>query len=162
MKKGPLSAKKAPVADSMMKSHCQPDRPMAPCKLPNTPAAIKPEDPIAMQSATYMHVTRRAISPRVYQAERQKTAPGKNGASANPRKNLTTNRVSRFVTPAVAADKQDQTKAQPERYRPGRIRVSSMFEGICPIMYPAVRTEMAELKSVPVKFRSSSKVLRRA
>ena len=42
------------------------------------------------------------------------------------------------------------------------MRVRIMLEGICPIMYPAVRTEMAELKSLPTSPRSSSKVLRRA
>ena len=52
MKNGPMRAKKAPVADSIMNSHCHPDSPMEPCKLLNTPAAINPEEAMAMQRAT--------------------------------------------------------------------------------------------------------------
>jgi hypothetical protein len=52
MKNGPMRAKKAPVAGSMMNSHCHPANPIVPCKLLNTPAAINPEEAMAMQRAT--------------------------------------------------------------------------------------------------------------
>jgi hypothetical protein len=53
MKNGPMSARKAPVAGSMINSHCHPASPIEPCKLLNTPAAINPEEAMAMPAATY-------------------------------------------------------------------------------------------------------------
>jgi hypothetical protein len=85
MKTGPMSAKKAPVADSMINSHCHPASP------------------------TFDILSKLLIF------DVQNTAPGKNGASARPRKQRTTSSVSLFVTPAVVADRHDHTKAHAGR-----------------------------------------------
>lgn len=51
-----------------------------------------------------------------------------------PRKNLTATRPEKLVTLAVAADTQDQTKTQQERYRLGRTLVRIMLDGSCASM----------------------------
>src|SRR5687767_12374491 len=70
MKKGPMKAKKTPVQASMMKSHCQPARPIVPSRPEKTPAAMRPELPMAIHRAAYSEVIRRASSARVYQDDK--------------------------------------------------------------------------------------------
>ena len=57
--------------------------------------------------------------------------PGKNGASAMPKQNLTATRPPKLVVPAVAADMQDHTQTQNGMYSEGRTLVKIMLLGIC-------------------------------
>jgi hypothetical protein len=60
-----------------------------------------------------------------------RVVPGKNGASAIPKQNLTATRPPKLVVPAVAAEMHDHMKTQKGMYSDGRTLVKIMLLGIC-------------------------------
>lgn len=62
-----VSAKAKLPTPSMMNSHCQPAIPLAPSRLPRTPAAMRPEKAVAIGRPVRKIEMRRASSRRGYQ-----------------------------------------------------------------------------------------------
>jgi hypothetical protein len=103
-------------------------------------------------------------------------APGKNGASTNPRKNLASTNPVKEVAVAWHADitplagqtgpnNQEgtyQIAIAPPSSHDGFTRVSSRLDGSCMSRYPTNNILVARLKSVPAIPRSFSNVPSRA
>jgi hypothetical protein len=131
--------------------------------LDNTPAPTSAEKAFEMRfpqnSSAFLVVN----SLLVYHFDRINSAPGRNVASTNPKKNLITTIPANPVTTPDSVDTKPQISIEAAMYSDGRdTRLMAMLDGTCMRMYPTYRMLRQVAYWLYERLRSDCRPLSRA